>query len=431
MSTTATARPALMGLARLMRLAFDKADLQPLAHALIERASHDEHDANALMDLSTLLQLQGIRDLGLGTLAQALQVSHVYELPAARAPALRLLALMTPGELMANAPLPFLFEDGDVALTMLYLMPGEPLPRTLPPHDVAFVAASESDATRGLLKQLAGAIGQWPRAVINRPDRIALTARTEACDVLADAPGIAMPATARAPRAALQSIAEGRVDLARLLPDGPYPLLVRPVDSHAGQDLAKIDDAAALAAYLAATAGAEFYLSRFVDYRGADGLFRKIRVVLIDGLPYAGHLGVSAHWMIHYLNAGMADSAEKRAEEEAFMRDFDSGFARRHAAALAAISQRFGLEYLVVDCAETATGELLVFEVDPGAVVHSMDSAELFPYKVEPMRRVFAAFRALLGKKAGLALATEAAMAPTGGSVMERAAIAFAANPVR
>jgi hypothetical protein len=164
--------------------------------------------------------------------------------------------------------------------------------------------------------------------------------------------------------------------------------------------LAKVDAPNDVSAYLAATTGDEFFISRFVDYRGSDGQFRKYRVVLIDGVPFAGHMGVSAHWMIHYLNAGMTGSIEKRAEEEVFMRRFDSDFAQRHSAALGSISERFGLDYLVIDCGETVDGDLLVFEVDPGAVVHSMDPVDLFPYKRPQMEKVFAAFRAMLARSA-------------------------------
>jgi hypothetical protein len=64
--------------------------------------------------------------------------------------------------------------------------------------------------------------------------------------------------------------------------------------------------------------------------------------------------------------------------------------------AFRAITSRIKLDYLVIDCAETRQGELLVFEIDSGAVVHAMDSAEIFPYKHVQMRKVFAAFRAML-----------------------------------
>jgi len=59
---------------------------------------------------------------------------------------------------------------------------------------------------------------------------------------------------------------------------------------------------------------------------------------------------------------------------------------------------RFGLEYLVIDCAETPDGALFVFEVDAGAIVHSMDPPDMFPYKVPAMQKVFQAFQALLKK---------------------------------
>ena len=59
---------------------------------------------------------------------------------------------------------------------------------------------------------------------------------------------------------------------------------------------------------------------------------------------------------------------------------------------------RFGLKYLVIDCAETPDGALFVFEVDPGAIVHSMDPPDMFPYKVPAMQKVFQAFQALLKK---------------------------------
>lgn len=388
--------PALMGLARLMTLAFHGVELNPLAQKLIERATSNALDGNALMDLSVILQLQGIKDVGLATLDQALQTQRVYKLPSRRATAIRLLAIMAPGDLMANAPLPFLFEDADIELTMLYVRPGEPMPEELPAHDLITIAVSESQANHELLQQLAQALNVWRSPAFNRPEHIMLTARDRACKLIQGVTGVYMPATAQVSRPALQWLNDGHCALADMLPQGGFPLIIRPVDSHAGHGLEKIDSQQALIAYLANASEDEFFISPFVDYKSADGLYRKYRVVMVDGVPFAGHMGVSSHWMIHYLNAGMTDSAEKRAEEEQFMRSFDTDFALRHAKALKALSDRFGLEYLVIDCGETPVGDLLVFEVDPGAVVHSMDPPALFPYKAAHMQKVFTAFRAML-----------------------------------
>jgi hypothetical protein len=97
--------------------------------------------------------------------------------------------------------------------------------------------------------------------------------------------------------------------------------------------------------------------------------------------------------MIAYFNGGMAESAASA--EEAGAWPTDEQFAA-FTAALHAIDQRLGLPYVAIDCAETRTGELLIFEVDNAMVVHAMDPEDLFPYKQPAMRKVFTAFRQLL-----------------------------------
>jgi hypothetical protein len=111
-------------------------------------------------------------------------------------------------------------------------------------------------------------------------------------------------------------------------------------------------------------------------------------------------MAIGDRWDIWYLNAGMAFSESKRREEENFMRSFDSAFAARHRRALAAMIERIGLDYFTVDCGENRRGELLIFEADNTAVVHNMDSPELFPYKAPQMRKVFEAFAAMLYRRA-------------------------------
>jgi hypothetical protein len=54
------------------------------------------------------------------------------------------------------------------------------------------------------------------------------------------------------------------------------------------------------------------------------------------------------------------------------------------------------LEYLVMDCAETAAGDLLLFEIDHGGVVHAMDVESIFRYKNAHIHKVKQAFCALL-----------------------------------
>ena len=395
----ANASPPLIGLAALMRMVFEGTDLKPLAAELSARAERDPRDANALMDLSTILQLNFQHDLAMQMQAEALTTQRIFSIPAAKQPAkIRLVVMMGTCDLLSNTPVECLVENSDIALDMVYVSATLPFPEAVPEHDVMFIAVAESEGNMPLLHTLTEVERLWPRPVLNSPARIALLSRDSTCALLGETDGIVMPVAVRVSRQTLAEIAAERQPLADVLKHGVFPVIIRPVGSHAGRGLAKIEQAQELHDYLPTMTENDFYLSPFIDYRSTDGQFRKYRIVLIDGRPYICHLAISSHWMIHYLNAGMAESAEKRAEEEHCFASFDSGFALRHAQALQTVYERMGLDYLGIDCAETPTGELLIFEVDSNMVIHALDSVETFPYKQPQMQKVFGAFRALLIK---------------------------------
>jgi len=387
----------LIGVAPLMRSAFANENMQPIGEALLKRAEENVHDAHALMDCSVYLQLTGHHDLALAMQAQAIKTQALYSLPAQRSElGIRLLVLMGPGDLMANTPIEFLIEDSDVALDILYLTLDEDWPDTVPDHDVMLVGIAESEANQPLLHQVGLMTANWPRPVINRPEHIARLSRDGVCAALSHCTGIDMPVTVRTDRATLGQLGIGMIAISSLLPDDHFPLIVRPLGSHAGKDLDKIDTPTDLIPYLERVGADYFYISRFVDYRSADGLFRKYRVALIEGKPFVCHFAISSHWMIHYLNAGMSESPEKRAEEAECMAHFDEQFAKRHTDALRIIYERMGMQYLGIDCAETQDGNLLIFEVDNAMVVHAMDPVDMYPYKKPAMQKVFDAFRQML-----------------------------------
>jgi len=397
-----SAAPALIGLPTLAKLAFDGCDLAPVWNELIMRAKADANDAAALMDLSTVAHLQGRPDDRLALQAMALKISRHYGLPSTlpAAKPLRLLALMAPGDFMANIPIEFMLDGSAVALELLYLCEDEPLP-PLPTHDVALVAIAESSGNQALLRQLAKLAPAWPRPLLNAPEHIARLTREGTWDVLKSAPGVTMPMNAPIDRANLARIAQGALAVASVLGGAGFPIIARPEDSHAGHGLEKLDDNGAIAAYLETRPEQQFSIAPFIDYRSADGLFRKYRIALIAGKPYACHMAVSSHWMIHYLNAEMRERAERRAEEARFFAEFERDFAVRHARALAAINERFGLDYIPFDCGETADGKLLVFEAGTNMIVHSMDPPDLFPYKPPQMRKVFGALEDMLRAACG------------------------------
>lgn len=377
-------------------MAFDGGDLRPLREQKIARLQCDPVDSAALMDLCIVEQILGDRSSGLRRQAEALRLNRLYVSSWPASPkALRVLAFMAPGDIGGNMPIEFLLQRSDVVLYSLYVVPGEPWPDPLPDHDVALVIAGESDEARAVMQQIEAVIPFWPYPVLNRPDRVLRLARERMYRVLENIPGLVMPATVRLSRADFEKLGSG-------LSGANFPLIARTIGSHAGRGLAKLDHPAAVFAYLADHPIApEFFVSLYIDYRSPDGLFRKYRIVWVDGRPYPCHMAIANEWKVWYLNAGMAASPVKRAEEERFMSTFDEAFARRHHSALTAVADRFGLEYVGIDCAEMPDGRLLVFEGDIALVAHDMDPADLYPYKGPHMRRLFAAFYEMLKRHAG------------------------------
>jgi hypothetical protein len=402
--------PCLIGLAALAKMAFQGTDLAPITQSLVDRRLRNADDAAALMDLSLIELFQGRAHSRAQFQAEALKLHKFYRHAPAAATSnpIKVLALAAPGDLMANTPIEFLVEDADIVLDVLYVVPGSPLPDVIPHHDLAFVVVAEGSDNKPVLDYLATRIESWPRPVLNKPNLISQLTRDGVWALLASVPGAHMPINARVDRMSLVNLARGEAQSEQIPQDFRFPILVRPVGSHAGEGLKKLDDRAAIPAYLAEQAEEEFFISPFVDYRSADGLFRKYRIALIGGKAHACHMAISSHWMIHYLNADMINNGQNRAEEARFMQDFDADFGARHRGALQEIAGRCGLDYLVIDCAETQKGELLIFEVGNAMIVHAMDPESVFPYKATQMKKLFGAFQAMLRNRA---LAGETAIA--------------------
>jgi glutathione synthase/RimK-type ligase-like ATP-grasp enzyme len=390
-----------LGVATLTRMQVGGIDLRPLWHDLIAKLLDGNIEPGEGLDLSLIAQLLGDKQAGLAIQQQILSAHQLFRLKDSPAkPRLRVLALAAATDIGSNTPIEFLLTNSGIELVTLYVIPGVEFPASLPEHDVAIVVASDSDDCRDGLRKIDRAAARWPRPLLNPPHLVCNLDRDKLHRLLSDIEGLQIPATAGVSRAQLLAISCAARGPAEFADELSFPMIVRPRGSHAGAGLAKVDDVVALARYLRQRQEQGFFVSRYVDYASADGLFRKYRLVFVDGRPYACHLAIADRWDIWYLNAGMSVSADKRAEEEHFMRAFDEDFARRHARALAGIAARIGLDYFTLDCAETRDGSLLVFEADNTAIVHDMDAVELFPYKQPQMRKVFDAFTAMLDRRA-------------------------------
>jgi len=393
-----TASNPLIGQAQLMQDMFNGDDLSQTAAKLINKSTNDEQNAEALLDLSMVLILRGNREVGLATQLQALKIKQRFCLQAHGE--FRLLILKTPGDFMANTPIEFLIDNPNIAADVLYLAPDLPYPTSLQ-YDLVFVAVSEMDQNIPVLSMIDTLLKQWQLPFINNPDEIPILARDRACELMDTIRGVYMPQNIKVSRQNLEDIAELQMQLRQLLMQDRFPLLVRPVDSHAGQGLRKISSHEEIPIYLAEYPQQEFYMAPFVDYRSRDQQFRKYRIVFIKAEPFLCHMAISSDWMVHYLNAGMSEAALKRDEEASNMLDFSQQLGARQRDALAGIAETIDLDYFGIDCAETPDGQLLVFELANAMVVHDMDPVATYPYKKPVMKTVFDRFQQMLFASGG------------------------------
>ena len=317
-----------------------------------------------------------------------LRTRHV----AGAAPARSVLAIATPGDFQANLPVAMLL-GGSTLLHVLWLArpeavladPLAALPDDLPRFDCVFIVIAE-DSRHALALRAADALADaLGLPTINRGRRIARLSRDGAARLLADVPGAVVPA-------------QRLRDRAELLASPPAaPFIIRPRASHAGHSLARMDDVGMLRTYLAeADETTSFFVAPFMDFRSADGFFRKYRIVFVDRIPYPVHLAVHDDWGVWYYNAGMSRHAWKRAEEERFMTDMSEALGPCAMRALGEVGRRLDLDYVGLDCAVLPDGRLLVFEVETGMIVHDNDPADLFPYKKTFIPRVFAAVEGMI-----------------------------------
>lgn len=378
---------------RLLPVAFEQRDMSAVWANSAHLVEADETDAAAMIDLSMILQSHSRSSEARAILDRAVALQKDFCVVHGDGSGPRLLAFVTPGDFMANTPVDFLLNGSNAVLWLRYVDADTTDLDHLPRHDVALLAIAEATEHRSVLTRMAHLLPSLPGPVMNAdPHAIARLTRDGVSALLAAEPSLLVPRTYQIDRGALESIGQERSPLAGHVAGLTFPVTVRPLGTHAGNGLDRLDTPGAALAYLATQDGDKFFVAPFVDYRGANGLFGKQRVVFIGGKAFPSHLALSEHWIVHYLSAGMAESADKRAVEAAWMEHFDSDFAHRHADAFAALNRQIGLDYYGIDCAELPDGRLLIFEIDVAMLVHDMDDATLFPYKKVAMQRLFDSF---------------------------------------
>ena len=349
---------------------------------LMAEIETEEDLGNKFMRMFFVLQSCGMDEFAQEIQNKAFEHRNVFRLLSPSNPVIRLLAIVGPGNMVDNAPLDFVLFNQHVQLDFFYVTGEADVWDQIPDHDVAILGLSESTKNIPLLQEIESKRASWPRPFLNNSAGVIRCARDKLTELLKEIPNLVQAHNRRVPYECVR--------------EQQLPFLIRPIDTHAGDGFAKIENADSLDAYLTENPSKTYYLSDYIDCSKEDGLFRKFRVALIDKKPYVCHLAISSDWVVHYISARMDLSVEKRSEEETFFKEFDSIFLKKHGQCFTEIAERIDLDYVVLDCAESRDGELVLFEADNAAWIHDIDPPDVYPYKSATMNLAFLAFTTML-----------------------------------
>ena len=294
---------------------------------------------------------------------RALALQRVFPDPLSVAERTPVLLLLRDAPYAVNAPLELLLDRKRFAIHKYYVE-GEALP-ALPPFALAFTAFGSAHAA-STATQRASAFVAGRGLPINDPAKLGGIARETLASTLAGIDQVA--------------VAGARIVDAAEVASVTLPALVRPVDTHAGEGFALLADGGDVHRHLARFPAAQYYCSDFVEYRSADGLYRKFRAIFVDGVAYPYHLAIAPSWMVHYQSAPMRESSALRREELGFL-EAPQRVLPSWDRVMPRIADAIGLDYFGIDASLMPDGRLLVFEADAAMLVHDEEARDVFAYK--------------------------------------------------
>ena len=263
----------------------------------------------------------------------------------------------------------------------------------LPAYDVVFNIVGDADAAGAAEAPIAAFLTDCPRAVINDPERVSATRRDRLPALFEGVAGLVTP---KAARLDADTIAKGGLAAAIALSGVSYPLLVRPIGSHGGVGLILARGPSDLAE---ADVRGGVYVTEYRDFRAEDGLYRKYRIIFVDGQAFPYHLAIADDWLVHYGTAQMEDDGARQAEERRFLADPASALGAKAFAAVTEVGARLGLDYGGIDFSVLPDGRALVFEANATMLAHPEDPDGEFAYKNPYAARIFEAFQSMVADR--------------------------------
>ena len=251
---------------------------------------------------------------------------------------------------------------------------------------------SDADHSPKTLEALQLLLRGYRGRVINRPEAILRTSRDDVANVLTGIPGLHVPRVLR--------FRGGDADAALAAVTGAglgFPLVIRQPASHRGRTMVFVEDEVQFRSAVADDR--DYFAIEFIDYRSADGLFRKYRSWSFGGRQVFRHLAATDHWIVHVGPSidFMLDRPDLIDEEVRLLERREGAFPDQVHAIVAEIGERLGLECFGVDFAFHPDGRMILFEANAAMSFFPMVRHPRYEYRRNILPPAQEALMATLG----------------------------------
>ncbi len=269
------------------------------------------------------------------------------------------------------------------ALDRIYVQSDEGPPIRLGPGAILNHIADPDICSRAL-EAVAKLAERTGRPCFNHPGAVARTSRDGVAQLLSGIPGLTVPKTIRVAHRSAAHVRDAASNAGMR-----YPILVRVVGSHGGEDRVKIDRPESMGDIAQLQHEARpLFLTEFYDFVSPDGFYRKFRIVIVGDDILVRHCVVGNDWSLH--GRHRVENADTDEEEENLFNTFQSEWLPSLKPVFSEITRRLDLDYFGVDCHIDPNRDVLLFEAN--ACMKVLKNYRPLPNRFEaPIARIMAA----------------------------------------
>lgn len=230
-------------------------------------------------------------------------------------------------------------------------------------YDLIFNQVSDPDTHKKVLNKLDDILQRSKKTIpcCNEPKKILKTSRDTIYSLLKNIPKLIVPKTIKiipkSPQDVIEAIQRNHFS---------FLLLFRQAGDHGGISTIRIENINDIEKQMYAVAldGREYYITQFIDYK-KDKIYKKFRLIIVNGEVYLRHVIFNDSWMIHSRSRDfMKTNQEYNEIELQILESFDEVIKPLIQNTIQKIYEIVQLDYFGIDCNIDENGNILIFELN-------------------------------------------------------------------